>query len=102
MSSAGDSENLRSFLVGLAARSQIVELPLGAFRVKVNWCSGAGECATVCPVEVFGTSNKGSCKVVNEALCFGCMACVAQCSDAGVSVEPSARRRYPTPDAILS
>ncbi len=97
-----DQADLRSFLSGLSARAQLVDCPLGAFKVTVNWCSGEGECAAVCPVGVFGPSRRGACKVVNEELCFGCMACVAQCADSGVAVEPARRRRHPTLSSILS
>jgi NAD-dependent dihydropyrimidine dehydrogenase PreA subunit len=86
---------------GLALRSQIIECPLHAFAVRVSRCSGIGECAAVCPVGVFGTDPAGRCSVVNEELCFGCMACVAQCAEKGVSVEPREARRYPTVQELL-
>ncbi|MDG6901721.1 MAG: 4Fe-4S dicluster domain-containing protein, partial [Nitrososphaerota archaeon] len=58
-------------------------------------------CASVCPVGVFGTDHSGRCEVVNEVLCFGCMACVAQCADGGVAVASREARRYPSVDDIL-
>jgi MinD superfamily P-loop ATPase len=90
-----------SFLAGLAARSQLIDCPLRAYTVAVETCSGLGECAAVCMVNVFGTDSRGRCTVVNEELCFGCMACVAQCADGGVSVEPREARRYPSVEDLL-
>lgn len=98
MWSKGSSPTL---LEGLTARSQLIECPLHAYTVKIAMCSGIGECSAVCPVGVFGTDTHGSCVVLNEELCFGCMACVAQCAEKGVRVEPREARRYPTPDDIL-
>jgi NAD-dependent dihydropyrimidine dehydrogenase PreA subunit len=90
-----------SILKGLALRSQIIECPLHAYTVKVSKCSGEGECAAICPVGVFGTDSGGRCVVINEALCFGCMACVAQCAEQGVTVGPREARRYPSIDDLL-
>ncbi len=90
-----------TLLQGLALRSQIIECPLHAFTVRVTKCSGIGECAAVCPVGVFGTDAGGRCTVYNEELCFGCMACVAQCADKGVAVEAREARGYPTVDDLL-
>jgi NAD-dependent dihydropyrimidine dehydrogenase PreA subunit len=90
-----------SLLRGLAARSQVTDCPLRAFDVKVTRCSGVGECAEVCMVGVFGTDTSGRCVVVNGELCFGCMACVAQCAEGGVYVVPREARRYPSVDDLL-
>ncbi len=90
-----------SMLAGLAIRSQMVDCPLWAYSVNVTKCSGVGECAAVCAVGVFGTDSSGRCTVVNEELCFGCMACVAQCAENGVSVEPRESRHYPTVEDLL-
>ena len=90
-----------NLLRGLSARSQMVVCPLHAFSVSVTTCSGVGECAAVCPVGVFGTDAGGRCVVYHEELCFGCMACVAQCAEKGVSVEPREARRYPTVEDLL-
>lgn len=84
-----------AFFAGLAARSQTTDCPLGAFRVEVSWCSGAGECASVCEVGVFTTDAGGRCTVVHDELCFGCMACVSQCAENGVSVSPSDASGFP-------
>lgn len=86
---------------GLALRSQIIECPLRSYSVKVSKCSGVGECAAVCPVGVFGMDSGGRCTVLNEVLCFGCMACVAQCAERGVTVTPRDARRYPSAEDIL-
>jgi NAD-dependent dihydropyrimidine dehydrogenase PreA subunit len=90
-----------SLLSGLAARSQLIDCPLWAYQVKVTRCSGVGECAAVCMVNVFRTDPAGRCVVANEALCFGCMACVSQCAENGVSVVPREARRYPTVEELL-
>jgi MinD superfamily P-loop ATPase len=90
-----------SLWVGLAARSQVIECPFRAFQVTVSKCSGVGECAAVCMVGVFGRDSEGRCTVVNDELCFGCMACVAQCAEGGVSVVAREARRYPSVDDLL-
>ena len=90
-----------TLLEGLAARSQLIECPLHSYSVKVTSCSGLGECAGACPVGVFGTDSGGRCTVLNEALCFGCMACVAQCADNGVTVAARSARRYPSLEDLL-
>jgi NAD-dependent dihydropyrimidine dehydrogenase PreA subunit len=90
-----------SFFEGLSSRSQLVDCPLRAYEVTVDRCSGLGECAAVCQVSVFGTDSSGRCFVANEELCFGCMACVAQCADGGVRVAPRDSRRYPTVNEMM-
>ena len=90
-----------TFLEGIAARSQLVDCPLHAYTVRVARCSGIGECAAICPVGVFGTDAGGRCTVLNEELCFGCMACVAQCAERGVTVAPREARRYPSAEELL-
>jgi NAD-dependent dihydropyrimidine dehydrogenase PreA subunit len=67
-------------------RSQLTDCPLGAFQVEVVKCSGSGDCSSVCLVKVFETDKKGKCVVANQELCFGCMACVAQCLDHGIVI----------------
>ncbi len=90
-----------SLIEGLAARSQIIECPLGAFTVRVTKCSGVGECALVCPVGVFGTDSGGRCTVFHEELCFGCMACVSQCAERGVTVVSREAGPYPSVQDML-
>lgn len=90
-----------SVLKGLGLRSQIIDRPLHAYTVEVSRCSGAGECAAVCPVGVFGTDALGRCTVSNEELCFGCMACVAQCAEGGVAVAPRDARKYPSVEDLF-
>ncbi len=90
-----------TLLEGLAVRSQIIECPLHSFAVTVSKCSGIGECASVCPVGVFGTDSGGRCTVYNEELCFGCMACVAQCAERGVAVTSRDSRRYPSIEDLM-
>lgn len=90
-----------TLLEGLALRSQIIECPLHSYTVEVSKCSGVGECAAVCPVDVFGTDTGGRCTVLNEELCFGCMACVAQCAEKGVTVTPRDVRNYPSVEDLL-
>lgn len=100
-SPAGLGGRAASFLEGLNARSQLTDCPLRAFEVMVTKCSGIGECAAVCMVGVFGTDASGRCTVVNGELCFGCMACVAQCAEGGVQVEPRDARRYPSVEDLM-
>lgn len=90
-----------TLIEGLTARSQLVSCPLHAYTVRVTRCSGVGECAGVCPVGVFGTDASGRCEVLNEELCFGCTACVAQCAENGVEVEARDARRYPSVEDLL-
>ena len=90
-----------TLLEGLAVRSQIIECPLHPYSVVVSKCSGVGECAAICPVGVFGTDSEGRCTVLNEELCFGCMACTAQCAENGVTVSPRGARRYPTVEELF-
>lgn len=90
-----------SILKGVALRSQIIKCPLHAYTVTVTRCTGSGECAAVCPAGVFGTDALGNCVVFNEELCFGCMACVAQCADNGVAVAPRDARNYPSVEELL-
>lgn len=90
-----------SLVEGLTARSQLILCPLHSFSVEVTRCNGVGECAATCPVGVFGTDSGGRCEVLNEELCFGCMACVAQCAERGVNVVPREARRYPSMDDLL-
>lgn len=98
---AWEGPRLPTLLEGLAVRSQIIDCPLHAYTVRVSRCSGIGECAAACPVGVFGTDTGGRCTVYNEELCFGCMACVAQCTEKGVAVEPREARRYPSVEDLL-
>ena len=79
----------QSLLRGLTVRCGITDCPLGSFRVIVKACSGRGECASVCLVNVFETNERGECVVTNSELCFGCTACLAQCADHGVVLVPS-------------
>ena len=90
-----------TLLEGLGRRSQLIECPLHSYSVQVSMCNGAGECAEVCPVGVFGVDGGGRCTVLNEELCFGCMACVAQCAERGVKVVPRESRRYPSVEDLL-
>ena len=52
-------------------------------------------------VEVFDTDSNGKCVVTNQELCFGCMACVAQCLDHGVMVSPRDIGEHLTVDELL-
>ena len=98
---AWENPRTPSILKGLALRSQIIDCPLHAFAVKVSRCNGAGECAAVCPVDVFGTDALGRCMVFYEELCFGCMACVAQCAERGVTVTSRDARKYPSVEDLF-
>jgi ferredoxin len=86
---------------GMALRSSITDCPYGAFKVYVSSCNGKGECADICAVGVFTRSSRGECTVLNDVLCFGCMACVAQCTEGGVHVFPDEREGRLTAEEIL-
>lgn len=88
-------------LLGLTARSSLIECPLGAFEVLVTTCRGEGDCVAACPVNVFERGTDGKCTVVNDLLCFGCMTCVAQCLDGGVRVSPAETQRFLTVEELL-
>ncbi len=46
--------------------------------VDYDTCTGAGECVTACPVDIFSLENeKAVCTNVSE--CIECCACVAAC-----------------------
>ena len=91
----------QSLLSGLTSRAALVECPIDAFQVTVSECSGGGDCTDTCPVDVFERASDGRCTVVNDFLCWGCMACVAQCLDGGVSVAPRKEPRYSSVDDLL-
>lgn len=82
-------------------RSELTDCPLDAFQVEVRTCSGSGDCSTACMVQVFGTDSSGRCAVVNQSLCFGCMACVAQCLDHGVTITPKDTLKHITINELL-
>lgn len=79
---------------GISARSSLTDCPLDAFEVIVTRCGGEGDCVNTCPARVFERGLDGRCTVVNDFLCFGCMACVAQCLDGGVQVLERESPRY--------
>lgn len=72
----------------------LTDCPLDAFEVAVTRCSAEGDCTGVCPARVFERGPDGRCTVVNDFLCFGCMACVAQCLDGGVRVSERKLPRF--------
>jgi NAD-dependent dihydropyrimidine dehydrogenase PreA subunit len=46
-------------------------------------CTGAGDCVTVCPVDIFSLENdKALCKNVSE--CIECCACVSACPNEAI------------------
>lgn len=69
--------------------------------MNVLSCDGEGDCTSACMVNVFETDENHRCVVVNDELCFGCMACVAQCLKKGVVVNPIERTRYLSSDELL-
>ncbi len=90
-----------NILRGLAIRAYLTDCPLGAFNVRVRSCSGEGECAAVCLVKVFSTNEKGQCVVVNDSLCFGCTACMAQCTENGIEITPKDPSEFVSADDLL-
>jgi len=52
----------------------------GDIKIVVDYekCTGAGECVTVCPVDIFELKDgKAFCKNVSD--CIECCACVTAC-----------------------
>ena len=84
----------QSLIEGISSRTSLTDCPIDAFEVVVTRCSAEGDCVGVCPTKVFERGPDGRCTVVNDFLCFGCMACVAQCLDDGVVVRPRERPRF--------
>ncbi len=91
----------KQLLAGLAVRSIVTDAPLGSFHVEVRSCEGRGDYSSVCMVNVFETDSQGRCAVANEELCFGCMACVAQCLDHGVTIATNDHNDYLSVDELL-
>ena len=60
-----------------------------AYKVMVNKaeCTGCGECADVCPVEVYELKDNKS-EVVKMSECIGCESCVEVCPVGAITVEP--------------
>jgi NAD-dependent dihydropyrimidine dehydrogenase PreA subunit len=65
----------------LEARNMVKkEFSAGDITIIIDYekCTGAGECVTVCPVDIFSLENeKAVCKNVDE--CIECCACVSSC-----------------------
>src|SRR5487761_428696 len=80
------SNRAQLLLSGLTMHSILTDCPLGSFKVEVVRCKGENDCTSVCLVKVFQTDASGRCSVANGDLCFGCMACVAQCLFDGVRI----------------
>jgi len=51
--------------------------------IDLDKCTGAGECITACPVEIFSLENdKAVCKNLGE--CIECCACVSACPNEAI------------------
>ena len=55
-------------------------------------CNGCRMCMRVCPHPVFGPL-KGSVEILEPDLCIECGACVMNCSERALSVQPGSRLR---------
>jgi len=56
------------------------EFKEGNIKITIDYvkCTGAGECVTACPVEIFVVKdNKAICKNIGE--CIECCACTNAC-----------------------
>jgi NAD-dependent dihydropyrimidine dehydrogenase PreA subunit len=96
------ADNQSNFLKGLSLHSMLTDCPLGAFKVTVEACDGNRDCVATCMVKVFETDSNGRCVAVNDDLCFGCMACLAQCLDAGVKITPREPPEHFTIEELLT
>lgn len=47
--------------------------------IDMDKCTGIGECARVCPVDVFEMGEDGMPKIVRPDKCIQCRACVVAC-----------------------
>ena len=58
-----------------------------AFQVEVDQekCTGCGECANVCPVEVYEIQDEKSVPV-NEEECLGCESCIEVCPSGAITL----------------
>ena len=54
--------------------------------VDESKCEGCGECADVCPVEVFEIQD-GKSIPVNADECLGCESCVEVCEPGAITIE---------------
>ena len=54
--------------------------------VEADACIGCGECADVCPVDVYEMQD-GKSVPVNESECLGCQSCVEVCPSNCIVVE---------------
>jgi NAD-dependent dihydropyrimidine dehydrogenase PreA subunit len=57
----------------------------GDIKISINYekCTGAGDCVTACPVEIFElVDNKAIAKNVGE--CIECCACVNACPNEAI------------------
>ena len=51
--------------------------------IDLDKCTGAGDCVTACPVEIFELENgKAVCKNIGE--CIECCACVSSCPNEAI------------------
>ena len=48
-------------------------------NVDLEKCTGCGECANICPVQVYELGPDGKTNPVNAGECVGCMSCVEVC-----------------------
>ncbi len=53
--------------------------------VKVETCSGCGDCVEICPCGAIEVKNEKA--VVDPELCANCGACVAGCPTESISME---------------
>ncbi len=54
--------------------------------VEADKCIGCGECADVCPVEVYELQD-GKSVPVNQSECIGCESCVEVCPSNCITIE---------------
>ena len=55
-------------------------------EIDMEKCTGAGECARVCPVDVFEMGEDGKPVIVLPDNCIQCRACVVACPTEAITL----------------
>ncbi len=57
-------------------------------EVKIDFelCVGCGDCAAVCPTDVYGDVVDGKITIIAEEECIGCRACESGCPEGAIEI----------------